>query len=303
MNVIKNGLYLDLNFKGALHLSTNAGDKLVVNINTTERGTWVDMIVIYHMVDETFENFRIGGHIDPSLTGHKDLYKWLEYCFKEQDWEGSIGCLNKDALILGIFNFINGVSDTIITEDTRYKIENEDGFRIETFYPWPEDEDYNLEEDDEIIEEVVEEVIEEVVEKTSEEIINFENYEFVGVHERGGNKRSDKYIDKRVGSIIYVVTETDEDGVDHFIGGDVLKASKSLYSGPSRVVSIYNLDDVNRVRQDADDVIERIIKASDLNLQAEIDIAEVVLKIDIEKLLDKIQEGLEWKASQTSDSK
>ena len=264
------------------------------------------MIVIFRMVDESFENFRIGGYINPSLIGHNDLQNWFECCLKEQDWEGGISILNKDALILGVFNFVNGVSEVIITSDTESKLEEEDGFGVETFYPWPEDPADNQDDEDvdeEVIEEEIDEeeiVEEEVVEETTEELINFENFEFVGVHERGGNKRSDKYIDKRVGSVIYTVVETDTEGNDHFIGGDVLKASKSIYGSPYRVVSIYNLDDVNRVRDEADEVVERIIKASELNLQAEIEIAEVVLKIDIEKLLDKIQEGLEWKASQQS---
>ena len=311
-NVIMNGLRQEMNFRGALHLSLKDqkvnvyDDKLVINVNRADHGMWVDFIVIYSVMDKTYENFRIGGNVDKSLTGHQDLAKWLEICMEELDWNGVISSCTKDSMLVEIFNFINGISGTIITPETVFELKDQDGVWVETFYPWPEEDEYDdpeyddPEDDDEIIEEVVEEVIEEVVEKTSEEIINFENYEFIGVHEKGGNKRSDKYIDKRVGSIIYVVTETDEDGVDHLIGGDVLKASKSLYSGPSRVVSIYNSDDVKRVRDGVDDVVERVVKASDLNLQAEIEIAEVVLKIDIEKLLDKIEEGLKWKASQIS---
>lgn len=302
-NVVMNGLRQDMNFKGAMHLSlkdkkVNSYDKLVINVNKADHGVWIDMIVIYGVLGNTYENFRIGGNILGSLEGHQDLHKWLDLCVNELDWKGVISNFNKDTMLLEIFNFVNGVSEVLITPDTEFALKDEDGLGVETFYPWPDDDDP---EDEEIIEEeVVEE--EEIIEETTEEIIDFENFEFVEVHERGGNKRSDKYLDKRVGSVIYAVVEMDEDGNDHFIGGDVLKASKSLYSGPSRVVSIYNLDDVNRVRQDADDVVERVIKASDLTLQSEIEIAEVVLKIDIEKLLDKIQEGLEWKASKTSES-
>ena len=304
-NVVKNGLYLDLNFRGALHLSLkdrkiNGYDKLVVNVNRTERGTWVDMIVIYNLLDRTWESFRIGGEILESLTGHQDLHKWFDLSITELEWEGVVSDDNKDKLLLEIFNFVNGVSEVLVTPDTEFALKDDDGLGVETFYPYYSDDENN---EDEHGEDIVEEVVEEeIVEETTEEIIDFENYEFIGVHERGGNKRSDKYYDKRVGSVIYAVAETDEDGNDHFVGGDVLKASKSIYGSPSRVVSIYNIDDVNRARTDVDDVVERVIKASDLNLQAEIEIAEVVLKIDIEKLLDKIQEGLEWKASQTSDS-
>ena len=301
-NVVRNGLKQELTFKGALHLSLRdkkvAGvDKLVINVNKTENGVWADFIVIYSFLDNSYENFRIGGKIDKSLTGHQDLMKWLEMSMDELDWNGIISSCNKDALVVELFNFINGVSDAILTSDTEFEIKDQDGLGVETFYPWPEDTEDDPEDEEE---EVEEEVVEEIIEETTEEIIDFENYEFIGTHERGGNKRSDKYIDKRVGSVIYAVSETDEDGNDHFIGGDILKASKSIYGGPSRVVSIYNLDDVERVRNEADDVVERVIKASDLNLQAEIEIAEVVLKIDIEKLLDKIQEGLEWKASSQS---
>lgn len=298
-NVIKNGLYLDMNFKGALHLSTSADDKLVININKTERGTWVDMIVIYRMVDETFENFRIGGHIDSSLTGHKDLYKWLDLCIKEQDWEGSISTLNKDALILNVFNFINGVSDVIITEDTKTIIEKEDGFRVMTYYPWPE-EDSEDEDDEEIVEEVFEEEVEEdeeVIKEVIEERIDFKGYDYKCVHERGNNKRSDEYVDKRIGSIIYAVVETDEDGEDHFIGGDILKSSKSVYGGPTRVVSIYNLADVESCRNNLEDVLDRVIKASDLTIEAERILAKDILEHDTILLLDKIEEGLKWKAS------
>lgn len=304
-NTIMNGLKQDLTFKGALHLSlkdqkVNGCDKIVINVNTADHGTWVDMIVIYNMLENSWENFRIGGNVDKSLTGHQDLMKWIDICINELDWSGVISGSNKDSLIVEIFNFVNGISGTIITPETVFKLKDQDGLWVETFYPWPDDDPEDFDSDEEEEEVIEEEIIEEVVEETTEEIINFENFEFSGNHERGGNKRSDKYLDKRVGSVIYVVLETDEEGNDHIVGGDVLKASRSIYGSPSRVVSVYNMEDVERARRDADEIVERIIKASDLNLQAEIEIAEVVLKIDIEKLLDKIQEGLEWKASSQS---
>ena len=305
-NTIMNGLKQDLNFRGALHLSlkdkkVSGYDKLVVNVNRTKRGTWTDMIVIYNLLDQTWESFRIGGEVLESLTGHQDLHKWLDICIEELDWKGVISDSNKDTLILEIFNFVNGGSEVLITPDTEFNLKDEDGLGVETFYPWPEDTEDDPE-DEEEEDEIIEEIVEEITEETTEEIINFENYEFIEVHEKGGKKRSDKYYDKRVGSVIYAVVETDEEGVDHVVGGDVLKASSSIYGSPSRVVSIYNMEDIRRIREGADEVVERIIKASDLNLQSEIVIAEVVLKIDIEKLLDKIQEGLEWKASKTSES-
>lgn len=309
MNVIKNGLRQDLTFIGALHLSfvdkkVNDYDKLVINVNKNkeEGKTWVDFIVIYGMLGDSWENFRIGGNIDGSVRGHQDIEKWLEMSMKELDWQGSISCLNKDALILNIFNFINGVSDVILTSDTSSKIEYEDGFVIKTFYPWPDDdpEDFN-DDEEEIVEEVVEEVVdEEVVEETTEEIIDFKGYDYKCVHERGNNKRSDEYVDKRIGSIIYAVVETDEDGEDHFIGGDILKSSKSVYGGPTRVVSIYNLADVERCRNNLEDVLDRVIKASDLTIEAERILAKDILEHDTILLLDKIQEGLEWKASSQS---
>lgn len=302
-NVVTNGLKQDMNFKGALHLSLKEGapsgyDKLVVNINETPNGMWVDCICIFGYQDgrEDHEAFRIGGHILKSLTGHQDLAKWLDLCLAELGWTISLNV--KEEMIVDLFNFINQNTLFVIPHETE-EILKEEEFGVMTYYPWPEEdhEEEDPEDDGEITEE---EVIEETIEEEAQELIDFENYEFVEVHEKGGNKRSDKYLDKRVGSVIYAVTETDEEGTDHVIGGDVLKASKSIYGSPSRVVSIYNLDDVKRVREGADDVVERIIKNSDLNLQAEIEIAEVVLKIDIEKLLDKIQEGLEWKASSQS---
>lgn len=291
-NVIKNGLKQNLEFKGALHLSLkevrSGYDKLVINVNETEFGIWVDLISIFGYQDgrADHESFRVGGHILKSLTGHQDLTKWLDLCLVELGWEISLSV--KEEMIVDIFSFINKNTIFVIPHETEELLKDE-GFGVMTYYPWPE----------EVVEEVVEE--EEEVEETTEELINFENFEFVGVHEKGGNKRSDEYLDKRVGSVIYTVIETDEEGIDHVIGGDVLKASRSIYGSPARVVSIYNLDDVTRTRKGADDLVERIIKASDLNIQAEIEIAEVVLKIDIEKLLDKIQEGLEWKASQSTN--
>lgn len=297
-DVLRNGLYLDLNFKGALHISLfeYGNDKLVVNLNSYGDRVWADFICLYGSVEGEKEFFRIGGEIFVSNLGHNDLRKWIDICLKELDW--SIDSDTVDKVVLDIFNMISGAKDYIIRDDTIDALSDQE-FKVNFFYPCPdvdpEDEAYDDDEEEEI-----EEVVEEIIEETTEELIDFENFEFVEVHERGGNKRSDKYIDKRVGSVIYAVVETDEEGNDHFVGGDILKASKSIYGSPSRVVSIYNLDDVVRVKEGADDVVERIIKASDLTLQAEIEIAEVVLKIDIEKLLDKIQEGLEWKASSQS---
>lgn len=312
-NVIKNGLKQDLTFKGALHLSlkdkkVNDYNKLVINVNKTERRTWVDMIVIYDMLSDTWESFRIGGEILESLGGHQDLHKWLDICVDELDWKGVISDSNKDTLILEIFNFVNGVSEVLITPDTEFNLKDEDGLGVETFYPWPEngDDPEEDEDDEEITLEGEDEEnfvnLKSPSKEVTEELINFENFEYEGIHERGGNKRSEKYLDKRVGSVIYAIVETDEEGNEHIIGGDVLKASKSIYGSPYRVVSIYNMEDIRRIREGADEVVERIIKSSDLTLQSEIVIAEVVLKIDLEKLLDKIEEGLKWKESLNNDT-
>ena len=304
-NIVKNGLYLDLNFRGSLHLSLkdkkiNGYDKLVINVNKTERGTWVDMIVIYNLLDRTWESFRIGGEVLESLTGHQDLHKWFDLSISELEWEGVVSDENKDKLLLEIFNFVNNVSEVIITSDTEFELKDQDGLGVETFYPWPDD----LEEecDDEIVEEVVVEEDEDTVKEIVEEKINFKGYDYKCVHERGNNKRSDEYVDKRIGSVIYAVVETDEDGEDHFIGGDILKSSKSIYGGPTRVVSIYNLADVERCRNNLEDVLDRVIKASDLTIEAERILAKDILEHDAVLLLDKIEEGLKWKEASLSPS-
>jgi len=315
MDVIKNGLRQNLIFKGALHLSfvdkkVNDYDKLVINVNKNKDGDkiWVDMISIYGMLGECWENFRIGGNVDGSLRGHQDLVNWLEMCMKELDWQGSISCLNKDALILGIFNFINGVSDVILTSDTQFKLENEDGFVIKTFYPWPDDdpEDFN-DDEEEIVEEVVEEVVdeevvdEEVVEETTEEIIDFKGYEFKCNHEKGIQNRSDVYYNNKVKSTLFVVVETDKDGLDHVVGTDIMRASYSVYGGEVRVKAVYKLEDVQKAREDIAYIIDKIIEASGIYLDSEKIIAKEVLLLDINFLLNNIEEGLKWKASLNSD--
>lgn len=322
MDVIKNGLRQNLIFKGALHLSfvdkkVNDYDKVVINVNKNkeEGKTWVDFIVIYGMLGDSWENFRIGGNIDSSVRGHQDIEKWLEMSMKELDWQGSISCLNKDALILNIFNFINGVSDVILTSDTSSKIEYEDGFVIKTFYPWPE-EDNDDQEEEEDTEEVVEEVVEEVIEKeiTEEEgeeeytginkplnpndVVQFLDYKLTKIEDGGLGCKSPFFIfnyeNEEVYSKIELLIQKDEDGNPHVTKADIYQHGYGSKDKTKAISTPEDLEDFS-VRKEEFEI--RIMKAARIGSVTTEAFYADRLKQDLSTLIKKLLEGMEWKES------
>ena len=318
MDVIKNGLRQNLIFKGALHLSfedrrVKDYDRLVINVNENKDGKkiWVDMIAIYGILGESWENFRIGGNIDPSLRGHQDLTKWLEMCMDELDWKGSIACLNKDALILGIFNFVNGVSDVIITSDTESKIENEDGFSIKTFYPWPEEENDNPnDEDEEIIEEVVEEITEEEKDEYTGhhkpmhpgEPIQFLDYKLKSIEDGGLGCKSPNFIfsyeNDEIHSNLDLFIEKDNEGNPHITKADLYQ--KGFGGSRSKTKSISTPEDLEDFSNRKEEFESRIMNAASFGSVTSEAFYSDRLSLDISTLILKLLEGMEWKENLTT---
>ena len=320
MDVIKNGLRQNLIFKGALHLSfedrrVKDYDRLVINVNENKDGKkiWVDMIAIYGMLGGSWENFRIGGNIDPSLRGHQDLTKWLEMCMDELDWKGSIACLNKDALILGIFNFVNGVSDVIITSDTESKIENEDGFSIKTFYPCPEEDPKDAGEDDDQNDIIEEEIIEEVVEEEEytgyqkpvapEEVVQFLDYKLTKIEDGGLGCKSPFFIfnyeNEEIYSKLELLVQKDDQGNPHITKADLYQRGYGSKDKTKAIAEPEDLEDFS-VRKEEFEI--RIMKAARIgSVTTEAFYGERLSK-DLSLLIRKLLEGMEWKESLNSST-
>lgn len=313
-NTIMNGLKQDLNFRGALHLSfedkrVKDFDKLVININENkdEKKIWVDMIAIYSILGNSWENFRIGGVIDASLRGHQDIEKWLELSMKELDWQGSIACLNKDALILNIFNFVNGVSDVILTSDTISKLEDEDGFVISTFYPWPEEENDNSNDKDE--EEIIEEVEEEEFTGKHKpmhpgEPIQFLDYKLKAIEDGGLGCKSPNFIfsyeNEEVYSKLDLFIEKDEEGNPHITKADLYQ--KGFGGSRSKTKSISTPEDLEDFSNRKEEFESRIMNAASFgSVTSEAFYADRLRK-DISTLILKLLEGMEWKESLDSNN-
>ena len=314
MDVIKNGLRQDLRFKGALHLSlkdqkVNGYDKLVINVNTADHGTWVDMIVIYNMLDNSWENFRIGGNIDQSLTGHQDLHKWLDMCVEELDWKGVISSSNKDILIVEIFNFINGVSDVILTSDTEYELKDQDSLGVETFYPWLEEDPIN--DPEEVEEEITlegEEDEENFINLKSpskeEEVhpgepIQFLDYKLKKIEDGGLGHKSPNFIfsyeNDKIYSNLDLFIEKDEKGDPHITKADLYKYG--FGGSRDKVRSISTADELLNFSKRTEEFADRIIKAPNLgSATKEAFYKDRILK-DLNTLVNSLASGMEWKGS------
>ena len=312
-NVVKNGLYLDLNFRGALHLSLkdrkiNGYDKLVVNVNRTERGTWVDMIVIYNLLDRTWESFRIGGEILESLTGHQDLHKWFDLSITELEWEGVVSDDNKDKLLLEIFNFVNGVSEVLVTPDTEFALKDDDGLGVETFYPYyPEDNDDS---DDEIEEEIVEEEVVEEEEYTGyqkpvapEEVVQFLDYKLTRIEDGGLGCKSPNFIfsyeNEKVYSKLDLFIEKDDEGNPHITKADIYKCG--FGGSRDKVKSISTTEDLEDFKTRGEEFTDRIIKSPNLGSVTKEAFYRERLEKDLLTLIKSLLFGMEWKESLTSE--
>ena len=315
-NVVMNGLKQELSFKGALHLSlkdkvVSGYDKLVININKSEEhGTWADFIVIPSFGGENFETFRIGGRVLESLTGHRDLYKWFDYCSNELDWCGVISKSNKDKLLLEVFNFTNEVSEVLVTPDTEFALKDEDGLGVETFYPYhPEDDNDLDEEEEEIIEEVVEEVIEESVEYTGlqkpihpDGVIQFLDYKIKSIEDGGLGCKSHNFIfsyeNDEIYSNIDLFIEKDEDGNPHVTKADIYQSG--FGGSRDKTKSISGGEDLKDFSDRKEEFIKRIIKAARIaSVTSEAFYTDRLSK-DISTLIQKLLDGMVWKESLTS---
>ena len=316
-NVVRNGLKQELTFKGALHLSLSdmkatGTDKLVVNTNKTGNGTWVDFICLYGFVDGPTEVFRIGGVVMSTLEGHQDLHKWLDICLEELNWEGSIGLLDKDQIILEIFNFINEVSNVIMTDDTVNRLRNEEGLGIMTYYPWPEDYDGPEEEEvDEEIEEVVEEITEEDGEEeytginkpvNPEEVIQFLDYKLEKIEDGGLGCKSPNFVFSYSNDEIYskvdIFVEKDSEGNPHITKADLFQ--KGFAGTRDKTKSIAEGKDLQDFSDRKKEFEDRIMKASGIYLVTSEAFYRDRLSKDLSTLVQKLLEGMEWKENLTS---
>lgn len=318
-NTIMNGLKQDLTFKGALHLSlkdqkVNGCDKLVINVNTADHGTWVDMIVIYNMLENSWENFRIGGNVDKSLTGHQDLMKWIDICINELDWSGVISGSNKDSLIVEIFNFVNGISGTIITPETVFKLKDQDGLWVETFYPWPDEDPEDSGEDEEEDEVIEEEIVEEVVEEeeytgyqkpvSPEEVIQFLDYKLKRVEDGGLGCKSPNFIfsyeNEEVYSKLDLFIEKDEEGNPRITKADLYQ--KGFGGSRSKTKSISTPEDLEDFSNRKEEFESRIMNAASFGSVTSEAFYTDRLRKDISTLIMKLLEGMEWKESLDSNN-
>lgn len=319
MNVIRNGLRQDLNFKGALHLSLRdtkiAGtDKLVININETNHTTWVDFICLYEFTEEYKEFFRIGGGVLNCLEGHIDLHKWMDYCIKELDWEEVFPDHRKDQILLEIFNFINRVADTIISEDTEDALKNEEGLGVMTYYPWPEDNDDQEEEEvDEEIEEVIEE---EITEEEGEEeysginkplnpndVIQFLDYKLTKIEDGGLGCKSPNFIfsyyNEEVYSKLDLFIEKDSEGNPHITKADLYQ--HGFGGSKDKTKSIADAEDLQDLSNRKEEFIARIIKAARFGSVTSKSFYKDRLEKDLLTLIKALLLGMEWKESLTSE--
>lgn len=317
-NVVRNGLKQELTFKGALHLSLSdmkatGTDKLVVNINKTGNGTWVDFICLYGFVDGPTEVFRIGGVVMSTLEGHQDLHKWLDICLEELNWEGSIGLLDKDQIILEIFNFINEVSNVIMTDDTVNRLRNEEGLGIMTYYPWPED--YDGPEEEEVDEEI-EEVVEEITEEDGEEeytginkplnpndVIQFLDYRLTKIEDGGLGCKSPFFIfnyeNEEVYSKLELLVQKDDQGNPHITKADLYQRGYGSKDKTKAIAEPEDLEDFS-VRKEEFEI--RIMKAARIgSVTTEAFYGERLSK-DLSLLIRKLLEGMEWKESLNSST-
>lgn len=312
-NAIVNGLRQNLKFKGALHLSlkdkkVNSYDKLVINVNQGDHGVWVDFIVIYSIMDNSYENFRIGGNILESLEGHQDLHKWLDLCVNELDWHGVVSHSNKDKMILEIFNFVNGVSEVLVTPDTEFQLKDEDGLGVETFYPYYSDDD--LEE-----EEVIEEVVEEVTEDESKdeytgvqkpihpgEPISFLDYKLKSIEDGGLGCKSPNFIfsyeNEEVYSKLDLFIEKDTKGDPHITKADLYQ--KGFGGSRDKTKSIAEAEDLQDFSDRKEEFIARIVKAARIASVTSEAFYRDRLSIDLTTLILKLLEGMEWKENLTT---
>ena len=313
-NVIKNGLRQDLEFRGALHLSlkdkvVSGYDKIVINVNKSyQHGIWADFIVIPSFGGDNVEIFRIGGRVVKSLTGHRDLSRWIDYCIQELDWKVVISSSNKDALIVDIFNFINGASDVILTSDTEFNLKDGDGLGVETFYPYyPEDNDDS---DDEIEEEIVEEEVVEEEEYTGyqkpvapEEVVQFLDYKLTRIEDGGLGCKSPNFIfsyeNEKVYSKLDLFIEKDDEGNPHITKADIYKCG--FGGSRDKVKSISTAEDLEDFKTRGEEFTDRIIKAPNLGSVTKEAFYRERLEKDLLTLIKSLLFGMEWKESLTSE--
>lgn len=322
-----NGLRQDLEFKGAMHLSlkdkvVSGYDKLVINVNKSkEHGTWADFIVIPSFGGDNVETFRIGGRVLGSLTGHRDLHKWFQDCVNELDWNGVISKSNIDTLILDVFNFVNNVSEVLITKDTEFSIKDEDGLGVETFYPWADDNPEDFDSDDEEIveeeeddnydtdDEVVEEIIEESDEYTDinkpvnpEEVIQFLDYKLEKIEDGGLGCKSPNFVFSYSNDEIYskvdIFVEKDSEGNPHITKADLFQ--KGFAGTRDKTKSIAEGKDLQDFSDRKKEFEDRIMKASGIYLVTSEAFYRYRLSKDLSTLIQKLLEGMEWKENLTS---
>ena len=321
MDVIKNGLKQNLTFRGALHLSlkdkvVSGYDKLVININKSkEHGTWADFIVIPSFGGDHVETFRIGGRVLGSLTGHRDLHKWVQYCVNELDWNGVISKSNIDTLILDIFNFVNNVSEDLITKDTEFNIKDEDGLGVETFYPYYSDDDPEEDEDDDdedIVEEVVEEVVKEAGEEEEDneytgvhkpmhpgEPIQFLDYKLKAIEDGGLGCKSPNFIfsyeNDNVYSKLDLFIEKNDQGNPYVTKADLYQ--KGFGGSRSKTKSISTPEDLEDFSNRKEEFESRIMNAAGFGSVTSEAFYADRLNNDMSTLIRKLLEGMEWKES------
>nr|DAN62739.1 MAG TPA: hypothetical protein [Caudoviricetes sp.] len=307
-NVVKNGLYLDLNFKGALHISLfeYGNDKLVVNLNSYGDRVWVDFICLYGSVDGEKEFFRIGGEIFVSNLGHNDLRKWIDICLKELDW--NIDSNTVDKVVLDIFNMASGAKDFIIRDDTIDALSDQE-FKVNFFYPCPE-----VDPEDEVYEDDEEEVIEEVIEEEDEyagmqspvnpdEVIQFLDYKLTKIEDGGLGCKSPFFIftyeNEEVYSKLELLVQKDDQGNPHITKADLYQRGYGSKDKTKAIAEPEDLEDFS-VRKEEFEI--RIMKAARIGFVTTEAFYGERLSKDLSLLIRKLLEGMEWKESLNSST-